>query len=164
MRLTPSLVIGAVALVAAELSQGAFIESAINKAGVACRVITPDVPMWMAGYGNRDHPSEGTQHDLTVNALAIEDSAGTVLVLVTSDLIGIPREFGESVAAEVQRRAGIPRERLILTASHTHCGPVLDHNLMDMYPMSAAQKAQVARYTERLTKTTVETILAALAD
>jgi hypothetical protein len=134
------------------------------KAGVATRIITPEVPMWMAGYGNRDHPSEGTQHDLTVNALALEDAAGAVMVLVTSDLIGIPREFGENVAAEVQRRAGIPRERLMLTASHTHCGPVLDHNLLDMYPMSAAQRAQVARYTDRLVKTTVETILAALAD
>jgi hypothetical protein len=134
------------------------------KAGVATRIITPDVPMWMAGYGNRDHPSEGTQQDLTVNALALEDAGGTVLVLVTSDLIGIPREFGDNVATEVQRRAGIPRERLMLTASHTHCGPVLDHNLMDMYPMSAAQKAQVVRYTERLLQTTVESILSALAD
>src|SRR5262245_18898501 len=146
--MTPSLLIGAAALVAAGLSRGAIPESAMYKAGVASRVITPDVPMWMAGYGNRDHPSEGTQHDVTVNALALEDSAGTVLVLVTSDLIGIPREFGESVATEVQRRAGLPRERLMLTASHTHCGPVLDHNLLDMYPMSAAQKIGRASWRE----------------
>jgi hypothetical protein len=156
-------VLGA-AIVAANGSPAVAADAAPFKAGVASRIITPDVPMWMAGYGNRDHPSEGTQHDLTVNALALEDSAGTILVLVTSDLIGIPREFGENVAAEVQRRAGIPRERLMLTASHTHCGPVLDHNLMDMYPMSGAQRSQVARYTERLMMTTVEAILAALAD
>src|SRR5438045_9792020 len=93
------------------------------KAGVATRGITPELPMWMAGYANRNHPSEGTQHDLTVNALALEDAAGTVLLLVTSDLIGIPREFGETVAAEVQRRAGIPRERLTLSAPHTHSAP-----------------------------------------
>lgn len=153
-----------IAILATDTSPAAGADPLPFKAGVATRIITPDVPMWMAGYGNRDHPSEGTQHDLTVNALTLEDTAGTVLVLVTSDLIGIPREFGERVAADVQRRAGIPRERLMLTSSHTHCGPVLDHNLMDMYPMSAAQKAQVARYTDRLAKTTVETILAALAD
>jgi len=150
--------------IAAETSPVAGSDPAPFKAGVATRIITPDVPMWMAGYGNRDHASEGTQHDLTVNALALEDAWGAVLVLVTSDLIGIPREFGDNVASEVQRRAGIPRERLMLTASHTHCGPVLDHNLMDMYPMSEAQKAQVARYTERLVQTMVETILDALAD
>lgn len=156
--------IGLVALAASGPSLGAPTSSSPFKAGAASRVITPDVPMWMAGYGNRDHPAEGTQHDLTINALALEDSAGTVLVLVTSDLIGIPRELGERVAAEVRSRAGLPRERLMLTSSHTHCGPVLDHNLMDMYPMSAAQRAQVARYTDRLAGATVEAISAALAD
>jgi neutral ceramidase len=168
MRSTPAILllptIAFVSIVSAEPSQGAPSGPTPFRAGIASRVITPDVPMWMAGYGNRDHPSEGTQHDLTINALALEDSAGTALVLVTCDLIGIPREFGEKVAAEVKSRAGIPRERLMLTSSHTHCGPVLDGNLMDMYPMPAAQKAQVARYTDRLAGTTVETILAALAD
>src|SRR5262245_24729522 len=151
MRSTPTILllstIGFVALASADLSQGAPTGSTQFKAGVASRVITPDVPMWMAGYGNRDHPAEGTQQDLTINALALEDTAGTLLVLVTSDLIGIPREFGERVAAEVKSRAGVSRERLLLTSSHTHCGPVLAGNLMDMYPMSAAQKVQVARYT-----------------
>src|SRR5947208_15566859 len=114
--LTTILFIVAVAIPVTEPSSAAPANSASFKAGVASRVITPDLPMWMAGYGNRDHPSVGTQHDLTVNALALEDAGGTVLVLVTSDLIGIPREFGEHVAAEVQGRAGIPRERIMLTA------------------------------------------------
>src|SRR5438046_9001094 len=122
MRWTAITLIPAIALTAPAIAA----DATPFKAGVATRIVTPDVPMWMAGYGNRDHPSEGTQHDLTVNALVLEDSAGTVLVLVTSDLIGLPREFGEHVAAEVQSRAGIPRERLMLTASHTPSGPVLD--------------------------------------
>jgi hypothetical protein len=134
------------------------------KAGVATKVITPAEPLWMAGYGSRTKPAEGKEHDLHVKALAVEDAAGTTLVLVTSDLIGIPRGFAEKVSAEVERKAGLPRERLMLTSSHTHCGPVLDGNLMDMYPMSAEQKEQVVRYTDRLAGWTVETILAALAD
>src|SRR5437762_1261209 len=98
------------------------------KAGVATKVVTPTEPLWMAGYANRDHPAEGKQHDLHVKALALEDASGTVLVLVTSDLIGLPRPLSEAVAAEVSRKAGLPRERLMLTASHTHCGPVLNGN------------------------------------
>ena len=134
------------------------------KAGVATKVITPTEPLWMAGYANRTKPAEGKQHDLHVKALALEDASGTVLVLVTSDLIGLPRPFSDKVAAEVQRRAGIPRERLMLTASHTHCGPVLDGNLMDMYPIGDDQKQAIARYTDQLAGWTVETVLAALAD
>src|SRR5262249_37432841 len=66
------------------------------KAGVAVRVITPSEPMWMAGYGARNKPSEGKVHDLHVKALALEDAAGKRLVLLTSDLVGIPRDLSEA--------------------------------------------------------------------
>lgn len=34
------------------------------RAGVAQAVITPEEPMWMAGYASRNRPSEGKLHDL----------------------------------------------------------------------------------------------------
>src|SRR5438093_13387183 len=108
----------------AALSFSNAAEPAPYKAGVATKIITPSEPMWMAGYGNRTKPAEGKVHDLFVKALALEDPAGGKLVLLTSDLVGIPRELSEQVAADVQRRTGLPRERLMLTCSHTHCGPV----------------------------------------
>ena len=77
--------------------------------------------MWLAGYGSRNHPAEGKEQDLYVKAVALEDRAGHKLVLMTSDLVGIPRELSEQVAADVQRRTSLPRERLMLTCSHTHC-------------------------------------------
>jgi hypothetical protein len=143
---------------------GSFSAAAEFKAGVAAKVITPTEPLWMAGYANRNKPAEGKQHDLHVKALALEDASGTVLVIVTSDLIGLPRPLSETVAAEVSRKAGLPRERLMLTASHTHCGPVLNGNLMDMYPIGDEQKQTIARYTDRLAGWMAETVLAALAD
>src|SRR5262245_53761081 len=95
------------------------------RAGVATQVSTPGEPMWMAGYASRNKPAEGKLHDLYVKALALEDAGGGRLVLLTSDLVGIPRELSDQVAAEVERRTRLPRERLMLTCSHTHCGPVL---------------------------------------
>ena len=41
-------------------------------------------------------------------------------VLVTSDLIGVPRSLAVAVAEQVRKRTGLPRERLMLTCSHTH--------------------------------------------
>ena len=39
--------------------------------------ITPDEPLWMAGYANRNKPCETKRHDLWVKALALEDPAGS---------------------------------------------------------------------------------------
>src|SRR3954468_12897142 len=119
--LTPALLVG---LLVAQ-SPARADDAAPFRAGVAAKVITPTETLWMAGYANRTKPAEGKEHDLYVKALALTDADGTTLVLVTSDLIGLPREFSDAVAARVRQKAGLPRDRLMLTASHTHCGPVL---------------------------------------
>ncbi len=134
------------------------------KAGVASRVITPTEPMWMAGYGSRNHPAEGKVHDLYVKALALEDAGGRRLVLVTSDLVGLPRSLSRAVANEVHKKTGLPRASLMLTASHTHCGPVIRDNLTDMYDMPADVAAKIPAYTDRLRDHMVGAVLAALAD
>lgn len=100
-----------------------FAGAAGWKAGAVSGIITPKEPLWMAGYGGRTEPSQGTIHDLFVKALALEDSLGTRAVIVTADIIGYPREFTEAVAREVERRTGIPRAAILFNASHTHCGP-----------------------------------------
>jgi neutral ceramidase len=134
------------------------------KAGVATVVITPSEPIWMAGYSSRNKPAEGKEHDLFAKAVALEDSAGTVLVIVGTDLVGLPRSISEPVAREVAKRAGLPRERLMLTSSHTHCGPVVRDNLMDMYDMPAKMRPKVAAYGDFLQQKLVEVTLAALKD
>jgi hypothetical protein len=134
------------------------------KAGVAVRAITPAEPMWMSGYAARTKPAEGKLQDLYVKALALEDPAGGKLVLVTSDLVGIPRSLAEGVAREVRRRTGLPRERLMLTVSHTHCGPVVRDNLEDMYDMPAEYAKKVGPYTEKLRGRMVEVVVKALGD
>jgi hypothetical protein len=134
------------------------------RAGVASRTITPEAQLWMAGYAARDHAVEGKLQDLHVKALALEDASGERLILLTSDLIGLPKELSDSVAQEVQRRFGVPRERLMLTCSHTHCGPVLRGSLADMYPLSAEHWRQVNVYTDHLRECMIETIRAALDD
>jgi hypothetical protein len=139
-------------------------DRALWKAGVAVQVITPSEPMWMAGYGNRDKPAEGKLQDLYVKALALEDPAGGRLVLLTSDLVGIPRELSEAVATEAHKRTGLTRERLLLTVSHTHCGPVLHNSLRDMYDMPASEATKVGPYTARVRGWMSDVIVRALAD
>lgn len=93
------------------------------KAGVASAVITPDKPMWMAGYASRTNVSQGTALDLYAKALALEDARGARLVIVTLDLISVPRPLRDAVEAAVLKEHGLPREGLLLNCSHTHSGP-----------------------------------------
>ncbi len=134
------------------------------KAGVAVQVITPERTMWMAGYGNRNKPAEGKLTDLFVKALALEDPQGGRLVLLTSDLVGIPRSLSEPVADEVRKRTGLPRERLMLTVSHTHCGPVLRDSLHTMYDMPPEEAAKIGPYTDKVKGWMIDVIVRALDD
>ena len=134
------------------------------KAGTASHVITPSEPLWMAGYANRNKPCDTKRHDLRVKALAVEDPAGNRCVLMTSDLCGIPRSLSEPVCAEVMKRTGLKREQIMLTCSHTHCGPVVQDNLSDMYDMTPEQPEKIRGYTDHLRGWMVETIAAAVKD
>jgi hypothetical protein len=138
--------------------------AAACRAGVAGVGITPEVGLWMAGYAARTKPAEGKVHDLFAKALALEDAGGRRLVLVTTDLIGLPKELADHVAREVERRTKLPRAALMLTASHTHCGPVLRGNLTDMYDLTPDQPARLAAYAERLQGQLAAVVEAALAD
>jgi hypothetical protein len=134
------------------------------KAGSASKVITPTEPLWMAGYSSRNKPCTEKQHDLWVKAVAIEDNAGNRCLLLTSDLCGIPRSVSEPVCVEVMKQTGLKREQIMLTCSHTHCGPVVRDNLIDMYEMTPDQPAKILAYTDKLRGWMIETIVAAVKD
>ncbi len=133
-----------------ELSAGAEAPEAEWKAGVASVVITPEKPMWMAGYAARDKPSEGKVHDLYAKALALEDPQGTRLVIVTLDLIGIRRPLRDWLVAEVAKRCKLPPEGLLLNASHTHCGPELRASKAALYDLAPERVEQAEQYCEAL--------------
>ncbi|MGM0488127.1 MAG: neutral/alkaline non-lysosomal ceramidase N-terminal domain-containing protein [Planctomycetota bacterium] len=144
--------------------QPVLADEATWKVGVASARITPEEPLWMAGYGARDRPAQGTLHDLWVKVLALEASDGRRAVVLTSDLLGLPKEMYESICAELKRRCDLDRSQVMLTASHTHSGPVLEGALYDIYPLDANQKARIEAYSKRLEKTIVKTIAEALSE
>ncbi len=93
------------------------------KAGVATVLVTPAQPMWMAGYASRTNVSQGKFQELFAKALALEDERGGRLVIVTLDLIGVPRTLRKSLEVRAQKAWQLPPESLLLNASHTHSGP-----------------------------------------
>ncbi len=93
------------------------------KAAATAVKITPEKPMWMAGYASRKAPSEGVLQDLHAKCLALEDASGKRLVILTMDLIGIPASLREGVELAAREKHGLPPEAIVMNASHTHCGP-----------------------------------------
>src|SRR5580704_12994370 len=81
--------------------QAAEPAAATWKAGVAKVNITPEKLMWMSGYGDRTKPAQGKLTDLWAKALVLEDPDGKRVVLVTMDLVGIPRDLSQAVCAEL---------------------------------------------------------------
>jgi neutral ceramidase len=116
----------------------------------------------MAGYGSRTHPSEGVLAELYVKALALEDEAGTRAVLVTSDLLGFPKEVAEAIASRAMSKYSLGRDRIALNSSHTHSGPVIGHMLAPAYGITAEQQVVIDRYTAWLVDQTVDTIGASI--
>jgi len=139
-------------------------ESGTWQVGLARAKITPPKSMWLAGYGARDRPSEGTLHDLWIKVLALEDAQGNRGVVLTSDLLGFPRGMYDRITTQLEKRCGLTRAQVMLTASHTHSGPVLRDALYDIYPLDDHQRALIEEYSAELEKTVVATIEKALAD
>jgi hypothetical protein len=120
------------------------------KAGVATAKITPQGPMWMAGYAARKKPSEGVLQDLFAKALALEDEKGGRLVIVTLDLIGVLTTLRDAVETRVQEKYGLPPERILLNASHTHSGPE--------YRGRSGREEEARKYHEFLEQTIVRLV------
>ena len=133
-------------------------------AGIGRAIITPHSPMWMSGYAARTHPSDGAIQDLWAKALAIEDGRGGRVVIVTTDLIGLPREVSEEVAARVAAKHGIHRAQLVLNSSHTHCGPAVWPSIRVLFDFNPDELRQATEYSEKLTEVLVVVVGAALAD
>lgn len=132
------------------------------KAGVSKEVITPETAVWLAGYGTRRAP-EGKLHELWMKALAFEAADGARAVLLTSDFQGVPRSMSDRVFEQLKSKYGLTRTQVMFTFSHNHCGPRLGDDLIDYYPVEAAQEELVREYTDRMVERTVKLVGDALS-
>jgi len=73
----------------------------------------------------RTHPSTGVHDPLFARVLCLSaggDPAGAC-VIVSLDLVALSAEEASAVCRGIRQATGIPEDRIILAASHTHSGP-----------------------------------------
>lgn len=114
------------------------------KAGAAKVVITPDQPLWMAGYGGRTQPANGKLTELWAKALILEDAQGQQGLILTLDLVGIDRTLSQAVCQSIEQRHGLSRDQIVIGCSHTHTGPVVGRNLEPLHYMGIERQQQQA--------------------
>lgn len=65
-------------------------------AGMARVNVTPEIPVRMSGYGNRDNPFSGVHDSIYATAMALQigDSRS---VLVSADVVGFSHSFVDAI-------------------------------------------------------------------
>ena len=113
-------------------------------AGFGRRDITPEVYSPLAGFGTDGRRICTFVKDrIMATCVAIADEAGSTMLLITVDLL----QAKETTTVKLGREAiaaatGIPGERIMISATHTHSGP-------SMYTMEDEQQAVYLRYLYR---------------
>ena len=133
------------------------------KAGTAKSIITPEKSVWLAGYGYKREPQE-VLHDIWIKVLALQDQNGQRCVLVTSDLMGIPRYMYERLSRKLMKRFNLDRSQILFTFSHNHCAPRLHEDLADYYPKDNHQTGLVKEYSDKLEDIIIETVAQAFGN
>lgn len=76
----------------------------------------------LAGYGDRQGaPAKGVHDSLFIKAVALRVN-GARAVMITWDGLIFPKEVAEAVAAQAASELGIGRDRILFSATHSHCG------------------------------------------
>jgi hypothetical protein len=131
------------------LSAGVAAEAQWKAAASRVR-ITPERPVWLAGYDARVKPFEAVETDIWAKALAFEDEGGRRAVLVTADLIGFSAPVAELIVTKIREKTSLERNQILLNASHNHSGPALSLDPKPRGKMSAEDVGATAAYTRAL--------------
>lgn len=99
------------------------------KFGAVSADITPPQGACLAGYFTK-REAEGVLDPLYAKILVL-DKYGEKLALAACDLIGVPSGFARALREMISERTGIPAESVMVSATHTHTGPVMSGPLAD---------------------------------
>ncbi len=116
-------------------------------AGAAAADITPEDSQFLFGYPHVRRYSTGVHDPLLSSALFLSDGK-TSLVLVANDVVLITRDTARRVRERIENQTGVPAANMMITATHTHSGPMTG-DMLSNEADSIVPKTD-PRYVERL--------------
>jgi neutral ceramidase len=135
--------------------------------GAAELDITPPVGHRMAGYFD-ERVSTGVHDPLLAKAVVLRQG-DTRLAFVFCDLVGIPLEVSSRARIEASVTTGIPLPNIVVSATHTHTGPLFGDVRRDYFHQRAVatfgnDPKEKVFYPDLLQKAIVTSIIEANAN
>lgn len=128
--------------------------------GFGKRDATPSVPLRLSGYATRSKPFDSVADALHARAMVISpaDSASQstvdprTVVLVSVDSILVTSEMSVEIASWLQTQYALPRQQMVLSATHSHAAPHVAGGLSNLYqqPLSESETAATLQNTRQL--------------
>jgi neutral ceramidase len=117
------------------------------RVGAAATVITPPEGTPLAGYYS-ERGSKTVLDDIHSKAIVLE-VGDTKAALVVCDLISLPRHVVTEARRQIEAATGIPGSHVMISATHTHTGPVINRE-SSLDELVGATSDLGRRYTEKL--------------
>jgi Neutral/alkaline non-lysosomal ceramidase, N-terminal len=92
-------------------------------AGAAQCDISPTRPVFLYGYPFVERTSTGIHDPLLASALYLSDGT-TRTLFIANDVIFIPKALADRARRRIAETTGISADNVMVTATHTHSGPV----------------------------------------
>ena len=92
-------------------------------AGAARGDISPKTSQFLCGYPHVERYSTGIHDPLLSSALYLNDGA-TEAMFIANDIISLSKQFVAEVRARIEKATGVPAGNIMVTATHTHSGPI----------------------------------------
>jgi hypothetical protein len=99
------------------------------RVGVSKREINPHKPMFLVGYPHVPRTSTGIHDPLFASAFYLSNGKQEIL-LIALDILYISAATTRRCREAIQKACGIPAECILISATHTHSGPVTVDFLM----------------------------------
>ena len=148
------------------LPKGAKAAPETLRVGIAKIDITPDYPVRLNGFGSRRTESEGVTQQIHAEALAFEDKQDGPAVIITVDNLAVSDEITLEVAELLAKSVSVKRERLAISATHTHTAPMLKNVSPTLFgnPIPPEHQAHIDQYTREFVKKLQAVAVAAVKD
>lgn len=93
------------------------------RAGFGRALITPQKPMFMAGFDRRTAPSTGTLDELYVSVLILEDSYAELFAFCSFDVLGVDSQLCREVRSTICDATTLEEDQIWVSSTHTHSAP-----------------------------------------
>lgn len=93
------------------------------KAGIGKCDVSPRKPMFLVGYPHIERTSVGIHDPLYASALCLDDGNSRI-ISVAVDILFVSSEMVRECRYRINTKTGINPENIMITATHTHSGPV----------------------------------------